>query len=607
MSRAHPEEQLTSTGIRIVGKAAADLVARAAATAPLLAPEPNDVIWAARFRVRARFGAGSPVPSILALLEERLRADWDACPKLTRDTPFTRPPGKFHGIGWDVDGEAGAWLGELVWRHPHPVLAGTPVVTHLLIEEQQQITFLTICVAADGGTAGVRGMVGAGQARPSFLDHLRSVVALSADGYEDAPTVLSETEVAPFVRDVMLSEQRTYPVAVLAPTETDAFIVPPADLATELLGLAPLFVLERHPCTFRLTDAVGDRRLSAYFGALRVYRADFSCADRSEDHFLLRNDWLDDPVLRAELMGRLAMLNAQRLLPVDGIQARRLMRERRRQAASAPSAPAVAEPKTPVVDATPASAAAPVIVQAPPLDPVIAEALAALPGAMQALTAHLRDLSGTIGQLVATNAQLADEITRLRTTTAIRASSLNAMERRLIEIDAVLRPPTTAEHAVADLEQRSEDADTPLTLIDVVRHASTSYSEALLVLDAAEASAALSPYEDVERVAVVLQAMAYVARRRQEGALGTGLRDAFRELGVDYRAGVAPSTSEKLLRQYAVPGADGRVYDCPEHIALGSSYDPRHCLRIYFTSRAPSEPRFVIGHVGRHFRVLSSS
>jgi hypothetical protein len=85
------------------------------------------------------------------------------------------------------------------------------------------------------------------------------------------------------------------------------------------------------------------------------------------------------------------------------------------------------------------------------------------------------------------------------------------------------------------------------------------------------------------------------------------LRDAFRELGVDYRAGVAPSTSEKLLRQYAVPGADGRVYDCPEHIALGSSYDPRHCLRIYFTSRAPSEPRFVIGHVGRHFRVLSSS
>src|SRR5690606_23783010 len=111
--------------------------------------------------------------------------------------------------------------------------------------------------------------------------------------------------------------------------------------------------------------------------------------------------------------------------------------------------------------------------------------LAALPGAVQALAAQLRDLSGTIGQLVATNAQLSDEITRLRTTTAIRATSLNAMERRLIDIDAVLRPPTTEEHAVAELEQRGDEGETTLSLVDVVRHASTSFSDALLILDAA--------------------------------------------------------------------------------------------------------------------------
>jgi hypothetical protein len=40
---------------------------------------------------------------------------------------------------------------------------------------------------------------------------------------------------------------------------------------------------------------------------------------------------------------------------------------------------------------------------------------------------------------------------------------------------------------------------------------------------------------------------------------------------------------------------------------LGSSYDPRRCLRIYFTSRALLEARFVIGHVGRHFDVLTTS
>jgi hypothetical protein len=40
---------------------------------------------------------------------------------------------------------------------------------------------------------------------------------------------------------------------------------------------------------------------------------------------------------------------------------------------------------------------------------------------------------------------------------------------------------------------------------------------------------------------------------------------------------------------------------------LGNTYDPRRCLRIYFSSRVPNERRFVLGHVGRHLTVLSST
>lgn len=40
---------------------------------------------------------------------------------------------------------------------------------------------------------------------------------------------------------------------------------------------------------------------------------------------------------------------------------------------------------------------------------------------------------------------------------------------------------------------------------------------------------------------------------------------------------------------------------------LGNTYDPRRCLRIHFTSRAPMETRFVIGHVGRHLEVLTTT
>lgn len=69
-----------------------------------------------------------------------------------------------------------------------------------------------------------------------------------------------------------------------------------------------------------------------------------------------------------------------------------------------------------------------------------------------------------------------------------------------------------------------------------------------------------------------------------------------------------PSDLRKRVRtRTRIGGPGGAEYESNEHIVLGSSYDPRHCLRIYFTSRAPVEPRLVIGHVGRHFKVMTST
>lgn len=593
-------EQVTDTGIRIVGQAAAELVARATAL-PLAAPAAADLLWIARFRARPRLGAGSPVPAMLQTIESQLRSDWDACPALTRDSPFSRPAARFQGILWDVDGTAGTWRGELAWRHPHPVLPGTPCITHLVIDEQQQSTTLTLAAAADGGRDGVRGFAGAGQARPALLDLLSQTVTLTADGFDRSPQILADTEVTQFVHDVLLSDRRSWPVAVLAPQEQGGYLVPPEQLAAELFGLAPLYVLDRHSATFRLTDAVGDRRLSAYWGALRVYRPEFSCADRSDDHWLLTRERVDDPVERAALIGKLGRLALDRHLPVEGVRARREARQ--------PIPPVTrTEPTASQVDITGSttgkgeSAATPAALPTETL-----AALSALPAAIESLAARLSDLSGTVAHLVITQTRLADEISRLRTTTAIRAGSSNAVERRLARIEALLSPPEAVEEEEANRLDAEEDSQAELSLVDVVRHAASEYSEALLLLDSAEATAKDSPYEDIDRVAAVLQAMAFVARRRQEGGLDTGLRAAFLELGVDYRAGIAKATSDKLRRQYGFVGPEGRVYECPEHIALGATYDPRHCLRIYFTSRAASEPRFVIGHVGRHLTVQTSS
>jgi hypothetical protein len=496
-------------------------------------------------------------------------------------------------------------------------------------------TNITVRVSADGGISAVRGTVGAGQARPPFLTEMHRTLRLSFDGSDVDPRWLGDPDIDDFVRDVLLSETRVYPVAVISPTEEGEYVIAPAEVADELAGLAHVYAVDRHPATFRLTDALGDRRLSCYWGALRVYLPDFSCADRPEDHPLLMADRLVDPVIRADLVGKLALFTRQFIHTTNGrghgtpsvaSDISDIQRAHPHVVLSGlPETVARNDSAEPAVAAVTPTIAAPTLVSEPPsmavsiggLPPDVLQALGSMPLALDALTAQVAALADTIGQLAIANSTLRDEVERLRTTNAVRAASTTSLERRLRSFEGLLqqqlsandsRPSTTPE-AVAEQErmEAEEEAKERTSLLDVLRQGAVAHSDALLVLDSAERSAIDSPYEDTDRVAVILDAMAGVARRRQEGALGVSLKDAFRELGIDYRGGISPATSNKQLQQYAVRGPGGVAYDCREHIVLGTSYDPRFCLRIYFTSRAPLESRFVIGHVGRHLDVATTS
>lgn len=621
LSRSPREEHVTETGWRVVGQAI-PLVTQAAEATLLGGGRDEDVLFAARFRLRPRLGRDRAVPLVLAALGAAVARTWSEAPPLLPDRPLARPPERYHGLRWETSGGPGAWTGELIWRHPHPVIRGVPCTTHVIVSEQAGHTSLAVRVSADGGLASVRGIVGAGQARPAFLSELRRTLRVSFDEGDSQPRILGEGDIEGFVRDVLLAESREHPVALLAPLEDGDYLVAPDELADELVGLAHLYVLDRHPTTFRLTDSLGDRRLSCFFGALRVYLPGFSCAERPEDHPLLLRDRLVDPVVRAELVGRLGQAAARRVRMPPG--------------AIVPPAPPSEAPTSRTASAPPEAAPRPVATPeviaspvAPSADTTVAPAFtgdsampsdqaalgAALPTVLAGLGAQIGALAATIGHLVDANAALRDEIARLRTTTAVRATSTTALERRIGSLELLLarahaapaaeQPDTRADAAAAAAEDDEEDER--LTLVDVLRQATTAHGDALLLLDAAERAAADSPYEDVDRVAVVLDAMAIVARRRQEGALGISLREAFREMGIDYRGAIASTTSDKHRQQYQVHGGGGQFFDCREHIVLGSTYDPRYCLRIYFTSRAPVEPRFVIGHVGRHFDVATTT
>lgn len=485
---------------------------------------------------------------------------------------------------------------------------------------------LTVRVFADGGVNALGGLVGAGQARPTWLSTLARDCRLVASWGETTPVCLDEQNIGEFVGDVLFADSREWPVIVLSAFEQGGYVVPPEALADELLGLARVYYLGNHATSFRLTDLLGGKELSCFWGATRVYLPRFSCADPGLEHPLLFPDDLLDPASRAELVGELAVGLRSSVPIAEGIAARRARRSRPRSVTSAVGTPAIgaseASPSAPAVTTpdknssedeanspqpqspTPLSAPADSSVATP--GNAAADAIAA---AIGAVAAQLEVLAGAITNLTAANRELFDEVAQLRTGSAVRLASIASIERRIERIDTFMlnevpRLLARSPEGAPDIESEQEERT---ALIDIVRQASARHTDALLFLESAEGSAIDSPYEDVDRVAKVLDAMADIARRRQHGTLGLPVRQAFRDYGIDYRSTISETTPGKQRAQYQLADRSGQIYACLEHIVLGSSHDPRYCLRIYFTSRAPLEPRFVIGHVGRHFDVITTS
>ena len=572
-------ETVLPTGWRITGRQAEAIAQRVTAELERLRPGAvRDTLYAVQFTSPISVRGRTVVELALDELTDEVRHSWPECPRLVRDQPVERPASRFGGLHYEAEQAGKTWLGDLTWHAVHPVVAGAPITTSVLLEETPSFVRISVRVTADGGLASVRGYVGAGQAQPAFLRSLGARVPLTWLGGPLGCLELRAGGVAPFVGDVLASA-RAYPVVVLAPYEDGTFAVPPDSLLWELFGRARLYLIEDHRQTFELSDAVGDPRMSCYWGAARCYLPRWSRHDDPLEHPLLLADRLEDPVLRAAWLGEIGLWLGSRLELPPSL-------EERREAAAAAAAPP--PPPAPAETAEPAEGneAAETTSPAPQL---------------------LHDVLNQLQRVNEVMARLADEVERLRTISAVRASSTNAIERRLGRVEDLLERllPAPAAAAAAPLPAADTGPEEP-GLVDVVQNAATSHADALVFLGEALAAAEDSPYEDPERVRAVLDAMARVARRRRDGLLGTSLREAFADLGLDYRPGIARSTPARLREQYCFAYRSGTV-EAEEHIALGATYDPRRCLRVYFSSRVPNDPRFVIAHVGRHFEVMTST
>ena len=620
MPRSSDPQQVAylPTGWRVVGRGADRIAERVAASAVdrLDAGAVENTLYAVRCSMDPVVRGRPTVERVLEAITEQVRQAWSECPRLVRDEEVSRPPSRFGGMRYEVFSEPGReWLAELVWRSVHPVVAGAPITTHVMLEERPSFTRLSIRVTADEGRGSVRGYVGAGQAQPAFLRALRHDLTPSWMGGPLRTHTIGRGQVEDFVHSVLAAPARQVPAAVLSPLESGEFVVDPEDLAWDLLGRARLYVIRDHRLTFELSDAVGDRRMSCYWGAARCYLPGWTRHDDPLEHPLLIGDRLADPIMRATWLGEVGMWLASEPESAPSVEERRARTRR-----DGPRAPdrSVDEPVAGPAERQPAgkTEAAEILSGAGDSGPAARATPAAEPQIpdpaplIRTVIDEVRGLGALVGQLT-------DELERLRTVSAVRSSSTNAIERRLARLEDLLEQafPAHAQDRSAGAEDSADRAapgepradDEAATVVEVVRHAAESHADALLVLDSAYAAATDAPYEDPERVRAILDAMARVARRRRDGVLGTSLREAFADLGIDYRAAIARNTPARLREQYRFPYGNGEVVEAEEHIVLGNTYDPRRCLRVYFSSRVPNEPRFVIGHVGRHFEVQSTT
>jgi len=608
------------TGWRIVGPNA-EQIAKRVSVERLAAGPVTNTLYAVQCTMAPSVGGKPVVERVLDAVTEEIRKTWVDCPGLGRDQRVERAATRFGGMSYEVRRDSvRGWTGEGVWRTVHPFVAGAPITAWLMLEERTAYVRLILRVTADEGPKSVRGYVGAGQAQPAFLRVLKDLDPTWLGARLQAWPV-RKGDVRDLVRSTLESDSRDYPVVVLSPLEDGSFVVDPGELTWELLGRARLHVIPDHRLTFELTDAVGDRRMSCYWGAARCYFPGWSRYDDPLEHPLLMGDRLDDPVMRATWLGEIGIWMATRMQPPLSSFARVEASHPASEAPAAGATPDLAPRIATERKGIPASRRdTPDERQATELGQQDAEHSAgSVPVAQPDYGPILAQLVNEVRSVAESVTRLNDEVERLRTISAVRSSSTNAIERRLGRLEDLLDrafagdTPAVPVAALSTGQQdfaattAPDETEDRAALVHVVQAAAEIHANALVFLDSAYTSAAESPYEDPERVRAIFDAMARIALRRRDGILGTSLREAFSDLGIDYRAAIARNTPARLREQYRFLLPGGERIEAEEHIALGGTYDPRRCLRVYFSSRVPNEPRFAIAHVGRHFDVKTST
>ncbi|MFN8179056.1 MAG: hypothetical protein U0167_14085 [bacterium] len=498
----------------------------------------------------------APRLGFLAALKEWLAGRWPAERELTSEEPATVEDGRGGVFRWEpFEGPEGI-LDELSWRRPDEIAASRSWSTQVAFVQTSCGARAVIRVACSDPSPGAAGAPRV--TRPDLVLSLHDRFDCSVDGVPSRRRVayLSAEDFPRFVRYILLDPERTDPVLLLTPLASGEFPLSPSRLQDEFLTLGTLYVTRLPEDTFALSDELGRRELSCFLGALRAYMPGFRLSDDPFTHPLLVARRVVIAPVRAALAGILAADTVGRSRDDPEIGRLRDLR-------------------------------------AADFERTRAAARRALEHQAQAARerAEWEEIAKSYAE---ENAALREEVGALKERLRDANERLQHSER----IGGASQAGRTGGG------ERFEHLQ-PHSVLEAVETAAALLEADLEFLPSAHESAAASPYARPAEILAALRAMSDVAAAKRAGPLGKTLAEAFREKGLDYRRGISKGTPKRLRQQFTFRSQRGEE-TCEEHLCLGAAYDPAECARIYFTTEGP-DGRFVIGHVGRHLKVMSTT
>jgi hypothetical protein len=460
---------------------------------------------------------------------------------------------------WEPFADGARRFVEFTWRHPHVTSPAIHWSTRVAFAVLPHRTHVSIRVSNTGPEFGRPGALPTTRPRLllTLLDHFTMKAA--GAGVQSTPAVLHEDDFASFVRYELFDPDRRYPIAFLSPGSDDQYVVSPAAFGRELVGIAKTYRAASAASTYALTSELGRRELSCFNGAMRLFMPGLERDSEPRHHPLILSRRLSTAAERLRIAQVLTGLTVDRFEEEPFIAQLRderavVMDERR---------------SVLVLSLSKARKAA----------------------------ADGDDFRQLAEAYASQNAELEQEVERLQ----------EALEESRHKVAALQHALDQRETASTGAASSAAVVLTPLDVEDAVEQAQALFPDDLLILPNALSSATDSPYRDPGEVAQALAAIAEVARRLRGGKLGKKLQDVFAELGVDYSGGLAPTTPKKLRKQYVFRDGD-RERVCEEHLRIGGgSYDPSDSLRIYINTKDRPQGRVVIGHVGGHLDVISTT